>query len=136
MLETPTMLNTVISGANYCFTDTGTTTIGLGTINPMESLEVGKMENNTRVIRIFIADADTNVDINDRILYQGKEIVTELTDQELFFELNITDILNSHNMDRVKMLNKDLSDSTGRDVYLKKIKIRDLVMTVVNIASF
>ena len=128
MLETPTMLNMVVSGANYCFNDTN--------IKPIEFLEVGKMVNNTRVVRVFIADADTNVPIDKRIIYEGEEIVTDLTDQELFFEIDINTILKDYNKVRTTILNQDLSDSTGRDVMLKEIKIRDLFMTVVNIASF
>lgn len=128
MLETPTMSNMVVSGANYCFSDTN--------IKPIEFLEVGKMINNTRVVRVFIADADINVPIAERIVYEGKEIVTDLTDQELFFEIDINTILKDHNKLRLTILNQDLSDSTGRDVMLKEIKIRDLFMTVVNIASF
>ena len=128
MLETPTMLNMVVSGANYCFDDT--------TIKPIEFLEVGKMINNTRVVRVFIADTNTNIPVDKRILYEVKEITTDLTDQELFFEIDINNILKKHNKFRSTVLNEDLSDSTGKDIKLKNTKIRDLFMTVVNIASF
>lgn len=86
-----------------------------------------------RRVQVFIADTDTNVPLADRILYEGQPITTDLTDQELFYDLPIRDILETHNAKRVKLYDKAVKT---RSQMLEPLRIRDLKMTVVTIASF
>lgn len=86
-----------------------------------------------RVVQVWIADTNENIPLDKRILYKGDPKVTEDTDQELFFEINIKEILEKHNAERVKFVNKAVKDRTE---YLEPVKIRDLKMTVVNLAQF
>ena len=89
----------------------------------------------TRIVRVFVSDPDESLPIASRVLYQGEEKLTDLTDQELFFELPIGDLLAKHNETRAKTIDKEQSRDRGRDVMLEPIKIRDLKMVIVNVAA-
>lgn len=89
--------------------------------------------NQRRLIQIFIADPDDNVPLDKALLYKGEPKFTDLTDQELFFEIDIKTVLDAHNAERVKLVNKKVKERTE---YLEPARIRDLKMTVVLIAAF
>jgi hypothetical protein len=61
--------------------------------------------------------------------------ITDLTNQELFFELDIKGLLDKHNKTRSKIIDKEESSRDDK-VYLEPVKIRELVMTVATIAEF
>jgi hypothetical protein len=86
-----------------------------------------------RLVQVFIADPDENVPLADCLLYSGEQKLTDLTDQELFFEVDIKSILEAHNDKRVTLVNKVVKERTE---YLEPARIRDLKMTVVTIAQF
>jgi hypothetical protein len=46
-----------------------------------------------RVVQVFIADPNENISLDDCLLFKGIEKVTDATDQELFFELDIKTLL-------------------------------------------
>jgi hypothetical protein len=52
---------------------------------------------STRILRVILADPDENLPVEKRVLFQGPEKLTDLTDQELFFELPVQDLLAKHN---------------------------------------
>lgn len=87
-----------------------------------------------RVVRVYIIDPDENVPIDKRLIYQGEEQFTDLTDQELFFEIDIKPPLETHNEFR-KTLKTKGGKVADREP-LEEIKIRDLRMTVVSLAEF
>lgn len=89
-----------------------------------------------RIIRVYIADKDENIPLEKSILHTGKEELTDLTDQELYFGIPVKSLLDSHNEFRKTVRDKKASERASKDVMLEPIKIRDLVMTVVTIASF
>lgn len=89
-----------------------------------------------RIVQVFIADPDPDVPLENALLYKGETKFTDATDQELYFELQIADILKKHNDQRVKWLDKDATKKTGKDMFLDPIKVRDLRMAVVTIAEF
>jgi hypothetical protein len=86
-----------------------------------------------RLVQVFIADPDDNVPLDRALLYSGSQKFTDATDQELFFEIDIKTILDAYNAERVKLVNKKVKERTEM---LEPVKIRDLRMTVVNIATF
>lgn len=86
-----------------------------------------------RLVQVFIADPDENVPLEQSLLYSGDQKLTDATDQELFFEIDIKSILDKHNSSRVKIINKKVKERTE---HLEPEKIRDLKMVVVNVASF
>lgn len=86
-----------------------------------------------RMVQVFIADTNDNLPLENCLLYSGTPQLTDLTDQELYFEIDIKTLLKEHNEKRTKIVNKLVKDRTE---YLEAAKIRDLTMTVVTIASF
>lgn len=95
--------------------------------------ETKMAEPTLRVVQVFIADPNDNLPLKDRLIYQGEPQVTDLTDQELFYEIDIKALLDKHNEKRVATVNKKVKERTE---HLDPARIRDLVMTVVTVASF
>lgn len=85
-----------------------------------------------RIVQVFIADPNENIPLEDCLLFKGAERLTDATDQELFFELDIKNILEIHNAKRIKVVDKKVKDRTE---YLEPAKVRDLKMVVVTVAS-
>lgn len=110
----------------------------MGIPDPVEELleELERQQMATRLIRVFVLDPNENIKLEDRMIFSGKERLTDLTDQELFFELPMGDILTKHNELRAKTMDKDRSSKMGKEIYLEPVRIRDLKMTVLNIAAF
>lgn len=105
-----------------------------GTLNIKQPKEDAKMANTARrIVKVYVADTNDNVPLDATLLYSGEEKLTDLTDQELFFEIDIKTILDQHNEKRVTYINKAVKDRTE---YLEPAKIRDLKMTVVTVAQF
>lgn len=86
-----------------------------------------------RLVQVFISDPNENVPLSNSLLYSGEQKLTDATDQELFFEIDIKSILEKHNAERVKMVDKKVKERTE---YLEPAKIRDLKMVVVTVAQF
>lgn len=86
-----------------------------------------------RLVKVVIVDPNENVPLDDCVLYSGEEKLTDATDQELFFEIDIKGILEAHNAKRVTVVDKKVKERTE---YLEPAKIRDLKMVVVNVATF
>lgn len=89
-----------------------------------------------RVARVYIIDPDHRVPLDKCVIHTGDEKLTDLTDQELFFEIDLKDLLASHNKHRVTVLDEVATQKAGRDVFLKEARIRELLMQVVTIAEF
>ncbi len=86
-----------------------------------------------RMVQVFVSDPNENVPLSNALLYRGDQHLTDATDQELFFEIDINSILKTHNEARIKIVDKKVKDRTE---YLEPAKIRDLKMVVVTIATF
>lgn len=100
----------------------------------IEELEEEDMANpSRRLVKVIIVDPDENLPLANCVLYTGEEKLTDLNDQELFFELDIKEMLAKHNQGRVTFRNKKVKE---REEMLEPAKIRDLKMVVVTIASF
>ena len=86
-----------------------------------------------RLVQVFIADPNENVPLEQSLLYRGAQKLTDATDQELYFEIDIKDILAKHNEARVKVVDKKVKERTE---YLEPARVRDLKMVVTTIATF
>ncbi len=93
---------------------------------------IGEVMSGRRIVQVIISDPDLKVPLEDCVLYKGEEKVTDSTDQELFFELDMKAMLEKHNEKRVKIIDKSIKDRT---VFLEPAKIRELKMTVVKVAD-
>jgi len=85
-----------------------------------------------RFVKVLIADSNDNIPLADCLLYQGEEHLTDATDQELFYELDIKTLLEKHNEKRTKIIDKKVKDRTE---FLEPAKVRDLKMVVVTVAQ-
>lgn len=90
-------------------------------------------EPKRRLVKVVIIDPDDRIPLDKCILYNGSEKLTDLTDQELFFEIDIRDMLHGHNEIRKKLTDKTVKERTE---FLEPVKVRDLRMVVVTVASF
>ena len=70
------------------------------------------------------------------ILFREQEFLTDLSDSELFFEIDMKSILVKHNEYREQTVDKKASKVADRDIMLEPITYKDLKMNVVTIASF
>ncbi len=86
-----------------------------------------------RLVQVFMLDPDENVPLDQALLYQSEQKLTDATDQELFYEIDIKTVLEKHNALRATLINKSVKERTEQ---LEPARIRDLRMTVVTIASF
>jgi len=83
-----------------------------------------------RLVRVFLVDPNESVPLDSSMLYKSDEKLTDLTDQELFFEIPVQELLTKHNALRVTLVDKAGSKRSNKDVMLEPAKIRDLTMTV------
>lgn len=110
---------------------------GIDAINELnEEAERDMSKTGRRIVEIYIIDPDENVPLAQCVLHEGKAQLTDLTDEELFFEIPIAERLKTHNETRLTILNKKATERAGREIFLEKIRVRDLAMTVVTKAEF
>ena len=88
-----------------------------------------------RLVQVFIADPDAKMPLDDSLIYEGKTLLTDSDDEELFFDLPIKELLVKHNEKRIKVVDKKATDKSFVQ-YLEPIRIRELKMTVVTLAEF
>lgn len=105
-------------------------------IKPLKKEIVEDMLNQPRIVRIYIVDLDENLTLPDRLIFTSPETFTDATDTELFYDIDIKDLLAKHNEKRVKTLDKEATRDKGKDVFLEPVRVRDLYMTVSNIVVF
>jgi len=79
----------------------------------------------------MITDPCEDVPTDNALLYDSNEVFTDKTDQELFF-VPIADLLKAHNVERVKIVDKEVKD---REEFLDPARIRDLKMLVLTLAE-
>lgn len=106
---------------------------------PMAGINLPEREptmSNRRIVQVFIADPDINVPLDSALIYKSEPKFTDASDQELYFEVPIVELLKVHNEKRGKWQDKEATKKSGREVFLEPAKIRDLKMVVVNIAQF
>lgn len=106
--------------------------------NPIAAIAQLQQEKQlgARIVKVFIADPNENVALDKRVLYSGDEKLTDLTDQELFFDVPLSDLLATHNEMRKTVVDKAQAEKFGRDIFLEAARIRDLKMVVVTVAQF
>lgn len=95
--------------------------------------EIKVADPKRRLVKVVIIDPDDKVPLDKCLLHCSDEQLTDLTDQELFFEIDIKNILDKHNEVRTEIVDKTIKERTE---YLEPVKVRDLRMVVVTVASF
>jgi hypothetical protein len=85
-----------------------------------------------RFVQVIVADPNENIPLENCLLYKGDPKLTDSTDQELYFELDIKQLLDTHNKIRTTFKDKKVKE---RVELLEPAKVRDLKMVVVTIAE-
>jgi len=94
-------------------------------------------DTGTRLVKVFVVDPDASLKVVDRMIYRGEEQLTDKNDQELFFDIDMSKLLASHNEIREKTKDKKVKPAAdGTITYLEPARIRDLRMQVVVLAQF
>jgi hypothetical protein len=102
-----------------------------------EISEGPKMSNERRrIVQVYICDTNENIPLEKSLIYKGEQKLTELDDQELYYEIDVKFVLDKHNAERIKIIDKKLSRTSGRDVFLDVAKVRDLKFLVTTLAEF
>lgn len=101
---------------------------------PAKQNKKGQEMSERRIVQVFIVDPDEKMPLKESLLYKGDVELTDSTNEELFFEIEIKSLLIEHNKRRREIEDKK-ADSKEKK-YLEPIRIRELSMTVVNIAEF
>jgi len=84
-----------------------------------------------RIVQVYIFDPDTQVPVENSMIYQDpRPRITDMSDQELFFDIDLKTRLEAHNKQRVAMINKNIKERTE---HLEPARIRDLRMVVVDL---
>lgn len=96
--------------------------------------ENDNMTIQRKVVTVALIDDDKNLPVENSLLKQWDNIVTEDTDtvtvQEIIMSGEVKDLLETHNKVRAKTRNKDLFASTGKSVGLLPVKLKDLRWSV------
>lgn len=144
-METPSISRTAYGVSSETFlskrplTTTDSNTFGVSTdaLNPQQQgKKQGIPMSKSRIVKVFIADPDENLPLEKRVIYSGEERLTDLDDQELYFEIPIKELLDKHNAARKATADKKASEKFGREIMLEAARIRDLKMVVVTVAAF
>jgi hypothetical protein len=105
-------------------------------VDEMEE-EEGMKKRQLRVVQIFIADRHPDVPLEKAIVYQSLEpFATDMSNQELYFTVDIMGLLTAHNAERVQWIDKNATKQAGLSVYLEEIRISDLDMQVTAFTEF
>lgn len=86
-----------------------------------------------RLVRVIIMDPDPRVPLEKCKLHDSGEFMTDLTDQELFYDIDLGAKLKAHNDYRVSLVDKTVKERTD---WLEPVRIRDLCMSVTTVATF
>lgn len=93
-----------------------------------------KEKDMRRYVQIFLADPDPRVPIDKCLIHSTEPKMTELDDNELFFDVDVRRLVDHYNETvRTKVIDKTVKD---REVFLEPARIRDLAMNVTTIAKF
>lgn len=96
-----------------------------------------QIKSKLRVVRVFLVDTDERVPVDKRILHRSDEMTTDATDQELYFDIPVTELLKKHNAVRATVeWEEKTSEGTRTRTGLKEARIRDLTMSVTTVAQF
>lgn len=108
------------------------------TPTPKENKPMANPTPACRLVRVIVVDPHDSVPMAERVLFMGEEKMTDATDEELFFEIagELNSKLKAHNDKRVTYTEKKNAADPEKAKKLEPARIRDLKMTVVNIAAF
>ena len=88
-----------------------------------------------RLVIVLIVDPDERVPVEKSVLYRSDIFLTDETNEEIYFGLNMAQMLKDHNEKRADIEDEDKS-TVEKPRFLKPARISDLSWTVVELATF
>jgi hypothetical protein len=83
----------------------------------------GEKTMQRRIVDILVVDKDSNVALKDVIIYQKRNLLTDLTDEAIWFDIELDKLIKAHNVKRIKMKDAEGNnlppltlETVGRDV--------------------
>jgi hypothetical protein len=127
----------VIDGVNHVLHVDVTPNTPVNKVNCNINLNtLGENKMTVRALNLTLIDNDTNLKVNDKIVFQ-KTVVTEHDDDKTIQQVLITgDValaLDEHNTKRSKTVDKSVLRNTGVSVTLEPIEIFELEWSVVRV---
>lgn len=104
--------------------------------NFIQQQEEVNMSNatNRRVVTIQLIDPDVGLPVEHSLVGQWEDLVTEdnneLTIQQFLIDYGVAEVIEEHNNIRAGIINEDILNRTGNEVYLRKVKFKDLKVIV------
>lgn len=103
--------------------------------NFLNQQEESNMSNtNRRVVNVKLLDNDSGLPVEDALVAQFDNIVTEDSNdvvvQEILLNKKIADAIAKHNQKRVEQTDLEILKRTGNDVKLRPVKLKDLTWVV------
>lgn len=89
-----------------------------------------------KLVQVYVVDPDVRVPDEKAVLYESKEFVTIETEDEIRDGLDLKGMLKKHNEVRVKILDEVRTDESDRDIFLRKIRIKDISIQILDILTF
>lgn len=94
--------------------------------------------NTLRTLNLTLVDNNINLKGASKIVFQSLNFVTEHNDertiQQILMSGAVAEVLEAHNLKRVKVVDKEIQRNTGRDVKLEEVEIFNLDWQVVRVA--
>lgn len=106
-----------------------------------KQISINKGENNMtnlRTINLTLVDNNPNLKAAEKVVFQQLNYMTEHSDdqsiQQILMSGKVAEALAEHNKKRVKVVDKDILRSTGREVMLEEVEIFSLNWQIVRVA--
>jgi len=89
-----------------------------------------------RIVSIYVVDPDENLEPKDALVHIKENFMTDLTNEDILVDLELKEALANHNTKRIKIVDEDRSDDRGKEVMLKTVKIKDLIIKINTLQTF
>lgn len=74
---------------------------------------------NRRIVNITVIDKDSNVSIEDAILYHETHVPTDMTDEEIWFDIKLDALIKKHNNKRFSI--KDSNEARLKPITMETV---------------
>lgn len=105
--------------------------------SPNFTNSTGEYIMTLKTVNLTLVDNNSNLKAAQKIVYQSLNLVTEHNDdrtiQQVLITGDVAKALAEHNLKRVKVVDKEILRTTGRDVYLEPVEIFDLKWQVIQV---
>lgn len=85
---------------------------------------------NRRIVQLIAVDTNINVPIERSVIYTGEDVLTDKSDAELILDMDMLKLLPAYNEYRVRVVDRDRSETSGRDIFLEPLKIDNVQFLV------